>query len=216
MITIYRLLIWFSVTLYFVEIGFVGSENSLQSPPFFIWLERCLAVFFSCEIIWRFNKNSKYIRTPWFWVDLIAVIPFYVGFFVPKEFLGWIRTLRVLRLLKLFRYNPNLQKLQKAFLIAWPSLKGAIVCMTVICLFACALVYQVEHTAQPDKFKSIWDCLYYCVTVASTTGFGDLTPITPLGRFLTITLLYGPAVAVCGIVFGIMSDAYQKVENNLD
>jgi voltage-gated potassium channel len=207
---IFRTLVYLSVALYFIEVSFTGSSNSLGSPMEFLWAERFIALVFTCEILYRYRTECQYINSFLFWVDVISVAPFWLGFVVPVEYLGWIRTLRVLRLGKLVRYNKSLQKLLRATMIALPSLRGALFCMFTVCLFATAIIFQVEHAAQPDVFTTVWDCFYYCTTTATTTGFGDLYPITLIGRILTMCLLYGPAIATTGIIFGIMSDAYTK------
>jgi len=207
-------LVWLSVALYFIEVSVFDASNSLGSPMGFLWAERIIALIFTGEIMWRLNKSKEYFMSSYFWIDLIAVIPFWIGFVVPVEWLGWVRTLRILRLLKLVRYNRNLQLILDAFKNAIPILKACLTVMTVFVLFSSALIYQAEHAAQPDKFDSIGSCIYFCITTATTTGYGDLSPITPLGRVLTIVTLFGPTIALCGIIFGIMSDSYSRIMND--
>lgn len=205
----FKLLIWYSVGTYFLEIA-TGSADSLQGVPFFLWSERVVASIFTLETAVRLKKNWGYLNTPRFWVDMLAVVPFYVGFFVPAEWLGWIRTLRVLRLLKLYWYSKGIRDLCRAFIRARKALKGASICMITVVLFASALLYQAEGSAQPDKFDNIGNCIYYCLTTATTTGFGEYVTITPLGRLITIFVLYGPAIMIAAASIGIIGAAYQE------
>lgn len=214
----FKLLIWYSVGTYFLEIA-SGSADSLQGSPFFLWSERVVAAIFTIEIVWRlsyyymigrFFGDKPYLNTARFWVDMLAVVPFYVGFFVPAEWLGWIRTLRVLRLLKLYWYSKGIRDLCRAFVRARKALKGALVCMTTVVLFASALLLQAEGQAQPDKFDNIGNCIYYCLTTATTCGFGEYVTVTPLGRLITIFILYGPAIMIAAASIGIIGAAYQE------
>lgn len=100
-----KLLVLYSVGSYLIEVG-TGTENSYESHWFFLWSERIVACIFSLEYIARFrpqeNKPGKYILSPLGIIDLLSVLPFWLGFFVPLDWLSMIRTLRILRLLKFF------------------------------------------------------------------------------------------------------------------
>lgn len=199
-----------SVGLYFIEVG-MGYANSLEAWRGFLWSERILAGIFTFEIFYEWKRCKGYIGSGEFWIDLIAVTPFWVGFFVPPESLGIIRTLRVLRLFKLFWTCESFQILARAIKRAWPALRSAMFCMVSICLFAAAVLFQIE----PETFGNIWNSVYFSLTAGSTVGFGDLSPTTGLGKLATILLLYGPAIFLFGAVMGVTSAAYQnELENN--
>lgn len=211
--TFWKILIWYSVGMYFLEIA-NGASDTLHGHPFFLWSERIVAGLFTYEIFHRFSiakaSNKNYLWTGRFYIDLLAVVPFWLGFLVPADFLGWVRTLRVLRLLKLYWYHEGIRDLLRAFVRAQKVLKGALICMAVVVLFSSALLYQAEGMVQPEKFGSIGNCIYYCLTAAVTVGFGDIYTVTPLGKLITILFLYGPAILVAGSVIGIVGAAYQE------
>ena len=87
------------------------------------------------------------------------------------------------------------------------------ICMATTVLFASALLYQAEGAAQPDKFDNIGNCIYYCLTTATTCGFGEYVTVTPLGRLITIFVLYGPAILIAASMIGIIGAAYQEELN---
>jgi voltage-gated potassium channel len=195
-------LVFFSVGLYFFE---VACPACFQGHGFFIFAERLIALLFTYELFHQWKREVNYPFSLEFWVDLAAVLPFWIGFFVPAEHLGLIRSLRVLRLFKLFWTSDSFRVLTLTFRKAWPMLKSAGVCVICIVLFGASILFQLE----PDNFGSIGNAIYFCFTAASTVGFGDFSPKTPWGKFTTICILYGPALMVCGAVVGVIGSAYQ-------
>lgn len=195
-------LVFLSIGLYFLE---VSCPECFAGNSLFLWLERIIACVLTYEIIHQWRSERHYAFSVEFSVDLLAIIPFWLGFFVSPEHLGVIRALRCLRLLKLFWTCDSFRVLALTFRKAWPMLKMALVCTVCIVLLAASVLFQLE----PDNFGSIGNAIYFCFTAASTVGFGDFSPKTPAGKFVTIAVLYGPALLVCGAVVGIVGSAYQ-------
>lgn len=212
-----RYLIWTSVLLYIAEL-FLGYENSHASPPFFLWAERVIAVIFTGEIFYRiyssiivWNKTGKDdYHIGFFIIDVISVLPFWVGFFVPQEWLRTIRALRVLRLLKLFRYNKSLQLFALSVYNVRKKLQSLAFVFFVLLIFQMSVLYEVEGKLQPDKFGDPITNFYACMAGATTQGWGDVTPVTPLGKFLVGTVFtFGFIVIV--IASGCIADSYSKI-----
>ena len=195
-----------SVIAYFIETGMSAGGNS-----FFLSLERIVAAFFTLELLIQLNKDHRYCRTGEFVIDVLSILPFYVGFFLSPEHMEYIRTLRVLRLLKLFWYNDSFSVMKDAFKMAWPSLKSVGFCMLCLCLFCAAILFQVEK----ETFGNIGNAVYFVMTTTTTIGFGDFSPKTPLGKLITVGLLYGPSLIVCGSMVGVACSSYQvSLENH--
>lgn len=195
-----------SVIAYFIETGMSANGNS-----FFLSLERIVAAFFTLELLIQLNKDHRYCRTGEFVIDVLSILPFYVGFFLSPEHMEYIRTLRVLRLLKLFWYNDSFSVMKDAFKMAWPSLKSVGFCMLCLCLFCAAILFQVEK----ETFGNIGNAVYFVMTTTTTIGFGDFSPKTPLGKLITVGLLYGPSLIVCGSMVGVACSSYQvSLENH--
>ena len=112
-------LIWYSVIMTIVEVspmlGFGAEGGSRDGRWWFLWSERLVATIFTAEFIFRllrsgpgkyiyFDKLFPYLHiSPFAWIDLLAILPFWVGFFLPAAILRYIRMLRILRWLKYYR-----------------------------------------------------------------------------------------------------------------
>lgn len=195
-----NVLAFVSVVLYFIEASLIVPG----SFPF-LTLERIIASAFTIEMILQLYHQDKYWKTGEFIIDVLSILPFYVGFFVSGEYLEYVRTLRVLRLLKLFWYNESFGVMKDAFILAWPSLRSVGFCMICLALFCAAVLYQVEK----ETFGNIGNAVYFVLTTTTTIGFGDFSPKTPLGKLITIGLLYGPSLIVCGSMVGVACSSYQ-------
>lgn len=195
-------LVFLSVGLYFLE---VACPLCFAAHSIFLNLERIIAIIFTYELYHQLKYEKGYYRSLEFPVDVISVIPFWIGFFVSPEHLGLIQSLRVLRLFKLFWTSDSFKILALTFKRAWPMLKTALICTLCIVLLAASILFQLE----PDNFGSLGNAIYFSFTAASTVGFGDFSPKTPWGKVVTIGVLYGPALLVCGAVVGVVGSAYQ-------
>jgi len=141
----------------------------------------------------------RFASTPLAIVDLLAISPFYIHFLMPGtadlRFILSLRLLRIFRVLKLGRYSSAIAMLGRVIRSRRGELAVIFVLMMVTLVVAAGLMYYAERTAQPDKFSSIAASLWWAVITLTTIGYGDVYPITPLGKLL------GGAIAVCGIGF---------------
>lgn len=216
-------LIWASIVGLFIELS-TGSHNSKESGmAIFLWVERFTAAVFIIEYVCRLLEDiknpdstidighSRYSFSIMGIVDLISWLPFVVGFFVPVNVLGWIRALRILRILKLFRYSRTLQLFALAIYEALWLLRA--VGLTILCfgLLGGALIYEAEHSAQPDKFDGMFSTLYFMMTAATTVGFGDIYPITTAGRIIVMTCVYIPVIGSFAALVGALGSSFNNI-----
>ncbi len=231
----FKVLIVYSIGMYVVEELVTGTEHSKEGWPGFLWSERIVAVLLTAEYLLRWSHAGNKLRYPFSFmaiVDFMAVVPFYIGFFVGDETLHLIRTLRVLRLLKFYRYSAGLQLLAIGFYRAREELKALGFATLVLVLVSQAAIYECERSVQSDKFESLDDAFWFtCVTV-TTVGYGDLSPQSTAGRlvsiitFVTGITLFGTFTAVMGSAFAsvlreqiamldaVMSDTSSKCEDH--
>ena len=134
----------------------------------------------------------RYALTPMAIVDLLAVLPFYLFFLIPMD-LRILRLLRLVRLLKITRYSPALRSLGAVFRAEARSMLGAAMLMGMAVLLASSVMYVLERDAQPDNFDSIPKAMWWGVVTLTTVGYGDVTPVTIMGR------IFGAMVTVFGI-----------------
>jgi voltage-gated potassium channel len=138
---------------------------------------------------WR--ARLKFAMRPMMIIDLLAILPWYIHAVVPID-LRVLRMLRLFRLLKLVRYSPALQTLKRVVAHEWRALLGALLLMMILLLFAATMIYFLERDAQPQNFGSIPASAWWALETLTTVGYGDVTPITALGKvFGGIVMLFG-------------------------
>jgi hypothetical protein len=111
-----------------------------------------------------------------------------------------------MRLLKLARYSGATQSLFTVIKREWPVMKAAVFILLLLVMLAACLGYVFEHEAQPDKFENIPQAIYWSVITLASVGYGDISPITPAGRAVTIVIaLLG--IGIFAIPAAILSSA---------
>ena len=151
-------------------------------------------------------------------VDLLAILPFYLqlifSFFAFDA--RFLRILRVLRFLKGFHYSRSLQRLTQIFAGKSEELLSSLIVMLSLLFVTSTLMYYAEHEAQPDKFGSIVESMWWAVATLTTVGYGDVTPITTLGRFLGATsaiIGIGLFAIPTGILAAGFAESHEPVES---
>lgn len=136
------------------------------------------------------QARLRYILSPYGLIDLLAILPFYLGLYLDLRIL---RVFRLIRLLKLFRYSPALSTLGRVFYSERRALLAAGVIMMGLMVFSATIIYYLENDAQPDVFASIPHSMWWAMATLTTVGYGDMAPITTPGR------TFGGFVMVCGL-----------------
>ena len=139
-------------------------------------------------------------------IDLIAVLPFWFAWVLPPEF-QVLLVFRVIRFLKLGRYSPAIRSLLDALYAERRALIGCFVILVGAALVMATLMYLIEGKAQPDKFGTIPDAMWWAIATLGTIGYGDVVPITPIGRMLaTCTIFLG--LIMVALPVGIVATAF--------
>jgi voltage-gated potassium channel len=161
----------------------------------------------------------RYAVTPLAVIDLLAIAPFYVLLAVPMHhlldlrFLRAIRLLRLFRMLKMARYSRALKTFGDVVSAKKEELLVSAFAVLILLVVASGLMYFVENAAQPDAFSSIPAAMWWGVATLTTVGYGDMYPVTPLGKFLgaVIALLgIGVFALPTGILAGAFADEITK------
>jgi voltage-gated potassium channel len=168
-------------------------------PHLFRYFEIFSVIVFTIEYalrVWTCTVNEKYkkpitgrirfILSPLALVDLFAFLPFYLPMIIPFDlrFLRAFRLLRLIRVLKIGRYSEAVRLLGRVLNAKKVELFTAVFVIFVLLIISSSLLYYVEHGAQPDKFSSIPEAMWWGVVTLTTVGYGDIYPITPFGKFL--------------------------------
>lgn len=138
------------------------------------------------------RTRFRFALRPLMLVDLGAILPFYLSYFVALD-LRVLRVLRLFRFLKLARYSPAIQALGRVLTNERRSLLGALLLMMALLLFSSTGMYFLEREAQPDKFGSIPEAAWWAMATLTTIGYGDVVPVTWLGK------LFGGVVMILGL-----------------
>lgn len=134
----------------------------------------------------------RYMLTPMALIDLIAILPFYLGFFVTAD-LRFMRVLRLLRIFKLTRYSSSMSLLLEVLKDEVKSIGAALFVLMLLIVLAASFTYLAEHQAQPQAFGSIPAAMWWTVITMTTVGYGDVVPVTVLGKF------FGATIGIMGV-----------------
>ena len=134
------------------------------------------------------KSRVKYLLSPVSLIDLLAIAPFYLSFIFAID-LRYLRMLRMIRLLKLTHYFKGLHLFIDVFKKELPSIGAAIIIMSVLVIMSASVMYGLEHEAQPDVFDSIPSAIWWSVVTMTTVGYGDVIPVTFLGKFISIFIM---------------------------
>jgi len=179
-------------------------------PTWFLAFECFSVAIFTVEYtarIWSCVEDPQYQRpvlgrirfalTPLAIVDMLAVLPFYLPFLsVDLRVLRMFRLLRIMRIMrvaKLARYSESLQMLARVFKAKGEQLISAVFILLIMLVVGATLVYYAENAAQPKAFSSIPAAMWWAAVTLTTVGYGDIYPITCLGKIL------GAMIAMTGI-----------------
>jgi voltage-gated potassium channel len=147
-------------------------------------------------------------------IDLAAVLPFWLSLIVAADFKAFL-VLRLIRFFKLTRYSPAMRSLLEALYAERRALAGCLVILCGATLVAAALMHLAEGAAQPDKFGTIPDAMWWAIVTLGTIGYGDAVPITVAGRLVAgLTIVVG--LLMVALPVGIVATAFANEVHRRD
>lgn len=196
------------------------SHESVRKSfgDFFYFFELVSIVIFSLEYLYRisysFTNNGlkgvlNYIFSFFGLIDLISILPFYLNQFINLDgrFLRILRLFRLTRIFKFGRDSNSLKLFTKALVSVREQLLFTLFLSALTILFSASAIYYLENEAQPDKFSSITESVWWATISLATVGYGDVYPITVGGKiFATIISLVG--IGVVAIPTGVISASF--------
>lgn len=174
-------------------------------------IEYCLRLYACVEepgMQHRVIGRLRQAKAPSSIIDFLAIVPFFLEAFLHHLIdLRFLRVFRLARLLKLTRYNDATAILAKVVVREWPVMSASAFIMMLLVVLTASLGYLFEHDAQPDKFENIPASIYWAVITLASVGYGDISPVTPVGRAMTMVLaLLG--IGIFAIPAALLSSAY--------
>ena len=211
---------WIALSITCVIFETVEAVRSLFATEFMV-IDILAFSIFTVEYIARVYaapENPKYkhlsmprwghMRSGQAIIDLLTILPFILeSFFSQHLDLRFLRVFRLMRMLKLTRYTSAMETLYKVVRREWQVIFASVFVMMLLVVLTASLGYLFEHPAQPDKFENIPQSIYWAVVTLASVGYGDISPITPMGRIMTIILaLLG--IGIFAIPAALLSSAY--------
>ena len=172
------------------------------------WCDMGILVVFTIEYLlrlWSAPQRIQYFFKLSTLIDLAVLLPFLIG----TNTLSFLRIFRWLRVLRLIRF------FEGSSVFGVNREDGAIALRILFTIFAIifvysGLIYQVEHGINPEQFATFLDAVYYAVSSISTAGFGDINPISQLGRLLSVLMMLTGLV----LIPWQLGDLFKRFVNN--
>jgi|TARA_B100001964_G_C14255028_1_gene611925 voltage-gated potassium channel len=157
--------------------------------------DNTIIIIFTFEYILRFwvaEKKLKHFFSIHSIIDLIAVLPLYLGF----TGLGFVRILRVFRMLKLIRFMKRkhlVKRIENEDVYTLVSISFVLFSLIFV---SSGLIYFTEHRVNPEAVATFFDAVYYSVVTMSTVGLGDIVPISTAGRIVTMSMIVSAIILI--------------------
>lgn len=215
------LLLLILLSIVAVMLESVASIHLLYGKELAI-IEWIITIFFSLEYIGRIiavKKPLKYIFSFYGIIDLLATLPAYIDLIFP----GWhflvslraIRLLRVFRILKLVHFVGASNQLVTALKKSRLKIAVFLFSVIVLCIILGTIMYMIE--GPENGFTSIPMSIYWTIVTLTTVGFGDITPVTPFGQFVSMVIMilgYGIIAVPTGLVTAEFMSKDRTVNEN--
>lgn len=182
----------------------------------------CVAVFtgeyllrvWCCTVDERYAEpirgRLRFMISPYALIDLFAILPFYLPLVIGDHGAArMLRVFRLFRLLKITRYSRSTSLITDVFRRKSRELAITALVMSIWLVFVSTLMYYVERGAQPEVFSSIPASVYWGIITLTTVGYGDVVPVTTVGRALgSLIALLG--IAIFALPAGIFASGFAE------
>lgn len=201
------LIIFIILSILMVILESVPSYHAKYGKFFYI-AEWVITTFFTIEYIlrvWIIDRPSRYIFSFYGIIDFLSILPSFLGIYFNKTHslavIRGIRLLRIFRILKLNRYTTASTILIRSLRASTTKISVFLFAVIMIVVIIGTLMYLIEGAE--SGFTSIPTSIYWSIVTLTTVGYGDISPITPLGQFLASVVMilgYGIIAVPTGIV----------------
>lgn len=209
----FDLFIQFLILLSLITFSIETLPDLSENQKHILWVIEVLTVIiFTVEYILRIivaDKKLKFIFSIQGFIDLLAILPFYIRLGIDLRTIRLFRLFRLIRIFKFFRYSRAVKRFKSTFRIV----KAELILFSISTLFLLYLsavgIYYFENQAQPENFGSVFHSLWWAVATLTTVGYGDVFPITMGGKIFTfIILMLG--LGIIAVPAGLLSSALTK------
>jgi voltage-gated potassium channel len=214
------LIFWIVLSALSIVFESVESINLIFRPHFFV-LDALSFIVFATEYTLRvyaypeenLARSSIALRYKFMTsfsglLDLVAILPFMLELLLSNFIdLRFLRIIRMTRLFKLGRYSSASDTMFEVIKKETPVLMASSFVMGLLVFIMAAFGYLLERDAQPDKFENIPQSIYWAVVTLASVGYGDISPVTPAGRLVTVVLVL-VGIGIFAIPAAIMASGF--------
>lgn len=212
--------------------GILYTFEDIRTPysGVLILIEQVTVVFFCMDYILRIwtakylYKNlsqpraiRKYVLSFTGIIDLLSFLPYYLPVFFPAGAVAF-RLLRIVRIFRLFRINAyydSLNVITQVIVSKKQQLISSVFIISVLMISSSLCMYSLEHNAQPEVFSNAFSGIWWATSTLLTVGYGDIYPITALGRLFAIIISFlgvGMVAIPTGIISAGFVDQYSRIK----
>ena len=213
-----------------VTILYTFDEMELSCGKMLLTMEAVTVAFFAVDYVLRVwtaiftypgmpegRAIRKYMLSMTGLVDLLSFLPYYLPFFFPAgaSVFRMFRVVRIFRLFQINAYYDSLKIISEVLTSKAQQLMSSIFILLVLMVGSSLCMYSVEHTAQPEIFANAFSGIWWSVSTLLTVGYGDIYPITTLGKICSILLTFlgvGMVAIPTGIISAGFVDQYSRVK----
>jgi voltage-gated potassium channel len=215
------------VALIVINLAAVALESMPQYgsryATAFAWIEYFSLVVFTIEYALRLwcavehgphrhlrhaRSRLKYALSTAGIIDLIAVLPFWFAMLLPSDF-RFLLVFRMVRFFKIARYSPAMRSLLDVLYNERRALIGCLIIALGTALVAASLMHLAESKVQPDKLGTIPDAFWWAIVTIGTIGYGDVVPITAVGKLIATGTIFAGLVLMA-LPVGIIATAFAE------
>ncbi len=208
----------------------ISTDEKIHAaaPNFFLYFETVSFSIFAVEYLARLwactteprfahpvRGRLRYMLQPLMVADAAAVLSYFIILLLAAGGggLGVLRALRLVsRMARLARYSPGMRALVFAIVSRKNELLAVVSVVGTLLVLSSSLMYFVEESAQPDNFSSIPAAMWWGIITVTTVGYGDVSPVTPLGRILAgVIALLG--IGIFALPAGILGSGFMEQVN---
>ncbi len=219
---------WTIIALIFLSILAIvlDSFQSIHQRhyPVFRTVEIITVVIFTTEYLLRIwtadlqypnakHPHLRYCFSPMAIIDLLAILPFYLPYITPGfQLLRLFRVFRLLKLSRVLKLGRYLNALRVIFHVirqtAAQLVMSVVLCLFVM-LFSAIIMYEAENPIQPEAFPNILASMWWAICTLTTVGYGDIYPITSIGRILA-SVISIVGIGIIAIPTGIIAAGFAE------
>lgn len=226
-----RCSVWFLISLIALNVIAVVLESVpeiyIEHKERFYWFETFSVSVFTIEYILRVWASVerpgvshqrpivgrlRYMLTPMALLDLIVILPHFLAMLGGFD-LRFLRVLRMLRVFRLTRYSSAIRLMRDVIRVEAANIVAALFVLMMMVVLSACLVYLAEADAQPDKFGSIPEALWWAVVTMTTIGYGDVVPITVIGKLMSAVIGI-ISIGMVALPTGILASGFNQALHN--